>query len=93
MAWDDGNELVMSYVSEGKIVSKVIDKDKTIDPLSTSDIATQSPRDRIAQDSNSHIDKWFGDFFIIYGYHNIKNNYVAGRSNKYVFYINKLAFY
>lgn len=93
MAWDDGNELVMSYVSEGKIVSKVIDKDRTIDPLSTSDIATLSPRDRIAQDSNSHIDKWFGDFFIIYGYHNIKNNYVAGRSNKYVFYINKLAFY
>jgi hypothetical protein len=93
MAWIDGDEIVLSYISEGKIVSKVINKSNTIDPLSTADIATLSPRDRIARDSNSHIAPWYGDYFVIYGYHNIKNNYIDSRKNIYVFYINKLAFY
>ena len=93
MAWSDGDELVLTYVTEGKIASKVIDKSTTIDPLTTTDIATLSPRDRIARDSNSHIEAWYGDYFMIYGYHNIKNNYIDSRKNTYVFYINKLAFY
>jgi hypothetical protein len=85
--------MVLTYISEGKIASKVIDKNTTIDPLTTTDIATLSPRDRIARDGNSHIEAWYGDYFIIYGYHNIKNNYIDSRKNIYVFYINKLAFY
>lgn len=93
MSWNDGDDMVLSYVSEGKIVSKVIDKNVTLDPLSTADIATLSPRDRIAQDSNSHIESWYNDYFIIYGYQNIKNNYIDNRKNIYVFYINKIAFY
>lgn len=93
MSWNDGDEMVLTYISEGKIASKVIDKNTTIDPLTTTDIATLSPRDRIARDGNSHIEAWYGDYFIIYGYHNIKNNYIDSRKNIYVFYINKLAFY
>ncbi len=93
LAWEDNEGLVLAYVNDGKITSKLIDRNKTIESPFNSDIETLSPRDRIFDDTNSSIEQWYNNYFVVYGYQNIRNSYVSSRSNKNVFYINKMAYY
>ena len=93
LAWDDPEGLVLAYAADGKIISKVISGGSTIEAVSQSDIAPLSPRDRVFNDANSNIEPWYNNYFVVYGYQNIRNSYVSGRSNKNVFYISKLAYY
>jgi hypothetical protein len=93
LAWEDTEGLVLAYVNDGKITSKLIDQDKTIESPVSSDIESLSPRDRIFDDANSSIEQWYNNYFVVYGYQNIRNSYVSSRSNKNVFYINKMAYY
>lgn len=91
-AWEDSDGLVLSYTNDGKIVSKLIDGGSTIANISTTDIASLSPRDKIYRDSNSSLEFWYNNYFIVYGYQNIRNSYQSERHNKDIFYINKIAF-
>ena len=93
LAWEDPEGLVLAYASEGKIVSKLINGGATVDAVGQSDIEPLSPRDRVFNDANSIIEPWYNQYFIVYGYQNIRNSYVSSRGNKNVFYINKLAYY
>lgn len=93
LAREDPEGLVLAYISEGKIISKLINGAQTIEAISQSDIAPLSSRDRVFNDSNSIIEHWYNSYFVAYGYQNIRNSYVSGRSNKNVFYINKVAYY
>ena len=92
-AWEDPEGLVLAFASEGKIVSKLINGATTIDGVSQSEVEPLSPRDRVFNDANSIIEPWYNQYFIVYGYQNIRNSYVSSRSNKNVFYINKMAYY
>lgn len=93
IAWPDPEGLVLAYANEGKIVSKIINGGSTIDGVAKSDIEPLSPRDRVFNDENSIIEPWYNNYFVVYGYQNIRNSYVSSRSNKNVFYINKMAYY
>ena len=93
IAWEDPDGLVLAYVSEGKIVSKLINGATTIDGVSQSEVEPLSPRDRVFNDANSIIEPWYNQYFVVYGYQNIRNSYVSSRGNKNVFYINKIAYY
>ncbi|MBW6491538.1 MAG: hypothetical protein K0B15_10140 [Lentimicrobium sp.] len=93
IAWPDPEGLVLAYASDGKVVSKLINGSTTIENVSQSDIEPLNPRDRIFDDTNSSIEYWYNNYFIVYGYQNIRNSYVSSRNNKNVFYINKIAYY
>lgn len=92
IAWEDTDGLVLSYTNDGKITSKLIDGGTTIDNISNSEIASLSPRDKIYRDSNSSLEFWYNNYFLVYGYQNIRNSYQNDRNNKDIFYINKIAF-
>lgn len=93
VSWEDPEGLVLAYANNGKIFSKLIHKDQTIESISSADIATLNARDRIFEDSHSIIERWYDSYFLIHGYQNIKNSYVNSRNNKTVFYINKIAYF
>lgn len=92
IAWEDSDGLVLSYTNDGKIASKLIDGGTSIDNISYTDIATLSPRDRVYSDSNSSLEFWYNNYFLVYGYQNLRNSYQNDRNNKNIFYINKIAF-
>lgn len=92
-AWEDPEGLVLAYANEGKIVSKLINGSATVEAISQSDVEPMSPRDRVSSDANSIIEPWYNQYFVIYGYQNIRNSYVSTRGNKNVFYISKVAYY
>lgn len=92
-AWEDPEGLVLAYASEGKIVSKLINGSTTVDAIGQSEVEPISPRDRVYNDVNSVIEPWYNQYFIVYGYQNIRNSYVSSRGNKNVFYVSKMAYY
>jgi len=93
IAWEDTDGLVLSYTDDARIASKILAESGTESTnISFTDIAPLSSRDKVYKDSNSNMTSWYGNFFLVYGYQNIRNNYQADRSNKNVFYLNKIAF-
>ena len=92
LAWEDSDGLVLSYTEDARIASKILSEGNSTGSISYTDIAPLSSRDKVYKDSNSNIVSWYGNYFLVYGYQNIKNNYQSDRSNKNVFYINKVAF-
>jgi hypothetical protein len=92
LAWEDPDGLVLSYTYDAKIASKILTDEVTSGGISYADIAPLSPRDKIYTDSNSNMVYWYGNYFLVYGYQNIRNSYQNDRNNKNVFYLNKIAF-
>lgn len=93
LAWEEQDGLVLAYANEGNLSTKLIDQNKTVESIAHTAIETLNPRDRVSNDENSIIEHWYNNYFIVYGYQQVKNNYVTSRNNKYVFYINKMAYF
>lgn len=79
------------YVNNGKINSIVFDGSIDVDSDETI-IATNHSKDRIVQDENNHIMKWYDDYFLIYGYQKINNRSLSKQNERSTFFINKVAF-
>jgi len=92
LAWEDSDGLVLSYTYDAKIASKILTDGVSAGSISYADIAPLSPRDKIYTDSNSNMVYWYSNYFLVYGYQNIRNSYQNDRNNKNVFYLNKIAF-
>ncbi len=91
VVFEDGNLISMAYVNNGNVVSQTIEGPADIDK-SKMKIGTNFPQDRIAQDENNRIVRWYGDYFLIYGYEKLKNRTLGEQSTRVVFYANKIAY-
>ncbi len=88
----DDNDIVLSYSEDGQIVSKVINGTQVVGEVDYTEIATSNSNDDINSDKRSEMERWYDNYFIIYGYQSIKNNYLSGKKNRTVYYVNKIAF-
>lgn len=91
MVFNDGKFVTAVYVNNGKIYSKTFEGSLDIDS-DESAIATKHNKDRIVEDENNHIVKWFDNYFLIYGYQKINNRSLSKQNERTVFYINKIAY-
>ncbi|MCX6271119.1 MAG: hypothetical protein NTU44_07860, partial [Bacteroidetes bacterium] len=84
----DGDEIILAYSFDGKITSKVIRKDQTIDGIEHAPIDNTDAHDRVLDEPESNMVYWYNNFLLAYGYQEIKN--VTRQENRRnVFYINK----
>jgi len=90
--FDENNEIVIVFSSEGKIASTIIDENETVGDLEFTNIETTYPGDIIIDEELSSLKYWYGKFFICYGFQTIKNNSLPRNEKRKVFYINKIAF-
>jgi len=89
----DGEEIILSYSSDGKIASKIISGDKVIESKDFTEIQTSYSKDELISDYNSDMDYWYDNYFITYGYQKIQNREKGKKGGKRnVFYFNKIAF-
>lgn len=88
----DGDEMVLFYSHDGKIVSKVIEGYDEIGAVENLRIATRHAGDIQLDSSQGMIRHWYGNHFIAYGYQTLRNNFIGGGSRRKVFYVNKIAF-
>ncbi len=91
VVFTDNNYITMAYVNNGNVVSQTIEGPADIDRYKTK-IGSDFPQDRVTQDEFNHIVKWYGDYFLIYGYQKIKNRTLGEQATRVVFYANKIAY-
>ena len=87
----DGENAVLSYSTKGKILSKVVNGPDSRTGLDQMSILPDKARDEIMDDYNNVLSYWYGNYFIAYGYQQIRNNYIS-ENKRTVFYVNKIAF-
>jgi hypothetical protein len=88
----DNQLLTLAYVTKGELISQTFEKGKDLSDREKIKIETVFKKDRIMEDENNKIVKWYDDYYLIYGYQKIKNRSLGEKVNRTVFFINKLAF-
>ena len=88
----DKQLLTMAYVNNGKIVSQTFDKDYDLSEKESTPLETVFAKDQVIQDENNKIKYWYNDYYLVYGYQKLKNRSLEDKSNRTVFFINKIAF-
>jgi len=86
------NELVMSYNDDGEINYKIINDTTTVSEIENLKIEMTYTNDKAMFNPSANIDYWYDNYYIVYGVQTIKNNSLANRSKRTVFYMNKVSF-
>jgi hypothetical protein len=89
--FNDDNFITIAYVNNGEVISQTIEGPADID-RSEMKIGTDFPQDRVTQDENNRIIRWYDDYFLIYGYQKVKNRTMGEQSTRVIFYANKIAY-
>ena len=87
----DGDELAMFYSNENKIFYKVIGKPEDGGPTQSIQLESKYKGDKVMEDLGSRMVHWYGNYFLCYGYQQIKNNRLPD-SKRTIFFFSKLAF-
>jgi hypothetical protein len=92
LVYPDSTLVTLAYVTEGQIITQDIYKDKKIDEREKIPIANRYSRDRPVGAGESRIIHWYGHYFLVYGYQQLKNRALQNQPLRTVFYVNKVAF-
>ena len=85
-----GDEVVLAYQSEGKIGSKILRGPDVVEKLDFSAVEMSSEEDKLLSETKSRLASWYGNFFLSYGYQEIKN--ITDGNKRMVFYFTKIRF-
>jgi hypothetical protein len=86
------NEILASYNDEGEIVYKLLTDTTTIADIENLKIDMLYGNDKVMTNHSANIDYWYNNYYLAYGVQTIKNNSLANRSKRTVFYMNKVSF-
>ncbi|MFZ4400434.1 MAG: hypothetical protein ACOYO1_10400 [Bacteroidales bacterium] len=87
------NELLLSYNDDGEIVYEKFSEDTSYNAdIENLKIEMSYANDKAMLNSSANIDYWYGSYYLVYGVQTIKNNSLANRSKRTVFYMNKISF-
>jgi len=87
-----GEEMLLAYLSDGKIGSKIISGDKVIEKLDFAPVEMMHPEDKLINESKSRMIPWYKNYFLCYGYQEIKNIALENNNKRLVFFVNKIRF-
>ncbi|MCX6268489.1 MAG: hypothetical protein NTW16_14230 [Bacteroidetes bacterium] len=92
VTFSTGDEFVMCYQSDGKIGSKIIRGNEVIEKLDFSTIDLLNPDDKLLSETKGALIHWYGNYFLSYGYQEIKNIALENNNKRLVFSCSKLRF-
>jgi hypothetical protein len=88
----NGTRAVLSYASEGKIGSKIIQGSDLLEPIDYTPVDLLRPEDKLISDTKSRMIPWYDNFFLCYGYEEIKNISLPENNKRLVFYCTKIRY-
>ena len=86
----ENNVVTLSYSNNGKIVTKVIKGNDTVEEATEKDIDTKRMGDVVRSSNSDDLELWYDKYFLAYGYQKIRNETEGERRS--VFYLNKISF-
>ncbi|HRY32874.1 MAG TPA: hypothetical protein P5531_07890 [Bacteroidales bacterium] len=87
----DEKEIILAYLTDGKIGSKVISRDQTLDGIEYVSIELPDSFDRVVSNKEGNLTRWYDNYLLAYGYQEIKN-VRRNDGKREVFYLNKIVF-
>jgi hypothetical protein len=86
------NDLVLFYLSDGSIGSKIISGNNTTEKTSHTVIELMYQDDKLVSETKSRVQRWYGDYFLTSGYQEIKNISGEAGSKRMVYFFTKLKY-
>ena len=90
LVYPDSSVVTLAYVSEGQIITQDIYHDKKLDAREKVKIVSRYPRDRAVGSGESKMIHWYGHYFLVFGYQQLKNRALQNEPLRTVFYVNKV---
>ncbi len=90
--YPSGDEIILTYLSEGKIACSIIRDSETVEKSTFSDLELMSTNDKLLAESRSRMVYWYADYFLCYGYQEIRDISKGGNDKRMVYFINKVKF-
>lgn len=88
----DGEELILCYESDGKIGSRIIKRGEVTEKLDFANLDLMHPTDNLLSEARGRIVPWYRNYFLTYGYQEIKNIELDQNNRRLVFYFTKVRF-
>lgn len=85
-------EMVLLYLSEGKVGSKIIKGATETAPVDYSPLALMWPEDKLIAETKGTIRNWHGNYFLAGGYQEIKNIGNSTPGKRLVYYFSKVEY-
>lgn len=85
-------DLLMAYNDDGEVIYKIMNDTTTASDIENLKIEMSYANDKAMSNASANIDYWYGSYYLVYGIQTIKNNSLANRSKRTVFYMNKVSF-
>ena len=92
VTFPSGNNLVMCYVTDGKVGSKIIHEGNVVEKTDFAAIDLLNPDDKLISETKGTLSQWYGDYFLSYGYQEVKNIALETNNQRLVFYFSKVRF-
>jgi len=90
--YSSGDNLVLAYLSDGKIGYKIIRQNDVIEKLDYTSLDLMYPDDKLISESRGKMVPWYDNYFICSGYQEIKNVALESNNKRMVYYFNKVRF-
>lgn len=90
--YESGEEIVLTYLSEGKIACRIIRDSETVEKNSYSELELMTANDKLLDESRSTMVYWYGNYFLCSGYQEIRDISKGGSDKRLVFFCNKVKF-
>ena len=90
--YPSGNEIILTYLSEGKIACQIIRDSETIEKTSFSELELMTANDKLLTESGSRMAYWYDEYFLCSGYQEIRDISKGGKDNRLVYFCNKVRF-
>lgn len=87
---NDEVALVSNY--GGNITAKTIKGGEILDEEQTIELETGNAEDKLKKSYMSSVEHWYDNYFLAYGFHQIKDKGATGKKKRKVFYFNKIKF-
>ena len=92
VTFKSGRDQVCAYLSEGKIASKIIRGDEVMEKLEFTPLELGYPNDKLLTETKNRMIPWYNNYFLCYGFQEIKNISLDHDNKRLVFFFNKVRF-
>jgi len=92
VSYPSGGDLVLCYISDGKIGSRIFREDRVVEKLDFTAIELLHPEDKLLSEAKGALMHWYANYFVSSGYQEIKNIALESNNKRLVFYFCKLRF-